>query len=44
LSGISVHPGDDGVLRVEQTVRLDDGRSVLLRGERVSMDVIACEW
>jgi hypothetical protein len=36
--------GDDGVLRVEQTLRLEDGRSIVLHAERLSLDVIACEW
>jgi hypothetical protein len=36
--------GDDGVMRVQQTIALDDGSSIVLRGERVSMVVIECDW
>ena len=34
---------DGGVLRVEQTIRLQDGRTLTVRGERVSDAVIACD-
>ena len=33
-----------GTLRVEQTLRLQDGRTLALRGERVSMGIITCEY
>lgn len=35
---------DGGILRVEQTTRLADGRALLLRGSRISSAVIACDW
>ena len=33
---------DDGTMRVEQTLSLADGRSLVLRGERISTTTIAC--
>jgi hypothetical protein len=33
-----------GVMSVEQTIRLQDGRTLAVRGERISDDVIACDW
>ena len=35
---------DGGVLRVEQTTRLQDGRTLEVRGERTSGAAIACDW
>lgn len=34
---------DDGVMRVTQTIQLDNGNRIVVRGERVSTDVIACD-
>jgi hypothetical protein len=34
----------DGSIRVEQTLTLDDGRSLTYSGMRVSPDVVACRW
>jgi hypothetical protein len=34
----------DGTMSVEQQVRLDDGRTLFLRGTRISPEVIACPW
>lgn len=35
---------DGGVLRVEQTLRLQDGRTLTVRGERTADAVILCSW
>lgn len=35
---------DGGVLRVAQTIRLQDGRTLAVRGERTSNAAIACDW
>lgn len=34
---------EGGAMRVEQTIELNDGRSVVVRGERVSNEVIGCD-
>ena len=34
----------DGTVTVEQQLRLDDGRTLVLRGVRISPDVIGCPW
>jgi hypothetical protein len=34
----------DSVLHLEQTTRLDDGTTLTVSGDRISSDVIACEW
>ena len=33
-----------GTIRVEQTITLEDGRSLTMSGIRISPDVIACRW
>ncbi|HEU5076812.1 MAG TPA: hypothetical protein VFU02_21630 [Polyangiaceae bacterium] len=35
---------DNGVLHLEQTIRLQDGRTLAVRGRRISDDVISCSW
>lgn len=35
--------GSDSILRMEQRTVLQDGRSLVIRGERVASDVIACD-
>ena len=36
--------GNDNVLRVEQTTRLAGGRSLVILGQRLSKEVITCDW
>jgi hypothetical protein len=35
---------NDRILRVEQTIRLHDGRTLFVRGERVSLQIVDCAW
>ncbi|CAN5713525.1 hypothetical protein BH23GEM6_BH23GEM6_24310 [soil metagenome] len=34
----------DGTLRVEQTITFEDERALVIRGERISAETIACSW
>lgn len=36
--------GGDGIMRVLQSYQLDDGRTLTLRGERISNEVVRCAW
>ena len=36
--------GADGTITVEQTLTLDDGRTISFTGVRLSPDVVACRW
>ena len=38
------HTAADGVMRVRQEYSLPDGRVAVIRGERISRDVVKCDW